>query len=283
MYESHIMVASHVLYFNGTKKKDYLSSSCFFFPLGSPGTSWSVSIFCKLHVFARGVWFPDHGRLFLMCTPTLPAAATVLERAAVWLMLMLIDGWVQQAVEELWSPSLVYMHPNELSIFIFSQIRVMYAHVIGRPFVRTCHPWGVSRSDVGHCHDVSSNIHDILKVEVLHWILEGENSRGGSTGARVRQSLAEGEAAAASPLQRIGKGCTAVALWTLCVLTREALTSALQDSSFWPYSPFQQSVCLTAHSSYSEGQCFIIASWETVSDGISNRKGLQLITIIIVD
>lgn len=185
-----------------------------------------------------------------MCTPTLPAAASVLDRAAAWLMLMLIDGWVQRAVEELWSPSLVCMHPNELSIFIFRRIRVMYAHMIGCPFVRTCHPWGVYRSDVRRCRDVSSNIHDILKVEVLRWILEGENSRGGSPGARVRQSLAEGEAAATSPLQRMGKGCTAAALWTLCVLTREALTSALQDSPFWPYSPFQQSVCPTAHSSY---------------------------------
>lgn len=164
-----------------------------------------------------------------MRTPTLPAAATVLEPAAVWLMLMLTDGWVQQAVEELWSPSLVYVHPNELSIFTFSQIRMMHAHMISCPLVRMCHPWGVYRSDVRHCRDVSSNIHDILKVEVLHWILEGENSRGGSLGAQVHQSLAEGEAAATSPLQRMGKGCTAVALWMFCVLTREALTSALHS------------------------------------------------------
>lgn len=146
-----------------------------------------------------------------------------------------MDGWVQHSVEQLWSPSLVYMHPNELGIFIFSRIRVTYTHTISCPFVRMCHPWGVYRSDVRHRHDVSSNIHDILKVEVLHWILEGENSRGGSPGARVRQSLVEGEAAAASPRQRTGKGCTAVALWALCVLTREALTSARQDSSFWTY------------------------------------------------
>lgn len=271
MYESDIAVASQVLYLNGRKKSIILANPVFF-SLGSPGTSWSVSIFCKLHVFAGGVWFPDHGRLFLMCTPTLSAAATVLERAAVRLMLMLIDGWVQQAVEQLWSPSPVYVHPNELSIFIFSQ-----THMISCPFVRMCHPWGVGRSDVRHCHDVSSNIHDILKVEVLHWILEGENSRGGSPGVRVRQSLAEGEAAATSPLHRMGKGCTAVALWTPCVLTREALTSAPQDSSFWPRSPLQQSVGPTAHSSHSEGPCFITASWATVSFiplmALSTEKG----------
>lgn len=207
-----------------------------------------------------------------MCTPTLSAAATVLERAAAWLMLMLTDGWVQQAVERLWSPSLVH----ELGIFIFSQIRVTYARTIGCPFVRMCHPWGVCRSDVRHCHDVSSNIHDILKVEVLHWILEGENSRGGSPGAPVRQSLVEGEAAATSPLPRMGKGCAAVALWALCVLTREALTSARQEER--------------------SSHCSLLVQWGSVlyycilgngvfysSDGIINRKGLQLITIIIVD
>lgn len=163
------------------------------------------------------------------------------------------------------------------SVFLFLVKSVMYAHMISCPFVRLCHPWGVYRSDVSHCHDMSSNIHDTLKVEVLHWISEGENSRGGSPGARVHQSLAEGEAAASSPLQRMGKGCTAVALWTLCVLTREALTSALQDSPFWPYSPFQQSICPTAHSSYDEGRCFIIASWETVyfipMTALSTEKG----------
>lgn len=134
-------------------------------------------------------------------------------------MLRPVDPWVQQTMPKLWLPS---PPPNTLRCFLIEPRACCHSDAASRGLykpvlytcVRTLHYCGVKL-----CPDIFSNIHEIVKVEVLHNILE-KNLLG----------LAERESGSVISRKRGSChitavedwwGCTASALWILHVLTKK--------------------------------------------------------------